>query len=150
MIRVGFPICAVTDLFKFPFIFKFSLQVFHICALADPSGRLYTYSFLCPNGTVFNQRYFICDWWLLATNCFINLTFVGSAGGSMWTVLPLRTSTVSTLRLRDRYVWDLSTWDPGHLPEVPNAENCELTQCQLTIWQMVGANARLVDRNCIL
>ena len=21
------------------------------------------YSFLCPNGTVFNQEYFICDWW---------------------------------------------------------------------------------------
>jgi len=19
--------------------------------------------FLCPNGTVFNQQYFICDWW---------------------------------------------------------------------------------------
>ena len=21
------------------------------------------YSFLCPNGTIFNQNYFICDWW---------------------------------------------------------------------------------------
>ena len=21
------------------------------------------FSFLCPNGTVFNQAYFICDWW---------------------------------------------------------------------------------------
>ena len=21
------------------------------------------YSFLCPNGTIFNQEYFICDWW---------------------------------------------------------------------------------------
>merc|ERR1712106_740784 len=21
------------------------------------------YSFLCPNGTLFNQNYFICDWW---------------------------------------------------------------------------------------
>jgi hypothetical protein len=20
-------------------------------------------SFLCPNGTIFNQNYFICDWW---------------------------------------------------------------------------------------
>ena len=19
--------------------------------------------FLCPNGTIFNQQYFICDWW---------------------------------------------------------------------------------------
>ena len=22
-----------------------------------------TVSFLCPNGTIFNQNYFICDWW---------------------------------------------------------------------------------------
>ena len=21
------------------------------------------WSFLCPNGTIFNQNYFICDWW---------------------------------------------------------------------------------------
>ena len=21
------------------------------------------YTFLCPNGTIFNQAYFICDWW---------------------------------------------------------------------------------------
>merc|ERR1711934_1331771 len=38
-------------------------QVFHICT-ADGAGGLAQYSFLCPNGTVFNQNYFICDWWL--------------------------------------------------------------------------------------
>ena len=37
-------------------------QVFHICT-ADGQGGLAKYSFLCPNGTVFNQNYFICDWW---------------------------------------------------------------------------------------
>merc|ERR1711954_195049 len=37
-------------------------QVFHICS-ADGAGSLSKYSFLCPNGTVFNQNYFICDWW---------------------------------------------------------------------------------------
>merc|ERR1711892_1463301 len=37
-------------------------QVFHICA-NDGAGGLSQYSFLCPNGTVFNQNYFICDWW---------------------------------------------------------------------------------------
>ena len=37
-------------------------QVFHICT-ADGAGGLSKYSFLCPNGTVFNQNYFICDWW---------------------------------------------------------------------------------------
>merc|ERR1711994_851876 len=37
-------------------------QVFHICT-ADGEGGLSKYSFLCPNGTIFNQNYFICDWW---------------------------------------------------------------------------------------
>ena len=37
-------------------------QVFHICT-DDGLGGLSTNSFLCPNGTVFNQQYFICDWW---------------------------------------------------------------------------------------
>jgi len=37
-------------------------QVFHICT-ADGQGGLTKYSFLCPNGTIFNQNYFICDWW---------------------------------------------------------------------------------------
>ncbi|RXG60512.1 hypothetical protein Avbf_10355 [Armadillidium vulgare] len=33
-------------------------QVFHIC---QEGGR--EDSFLCPNGTIFNQQYFVCDWW---------------------------------------------------------------------------------------
>merc|ERR1712117_248168 len=37
-------------------------QAFHICT-ADGAGGLGKYSFLCPNGTLFNQNYFICDWW---------------------------------------------------------------------------------------
>ena len=36
-------------------------QLFHICA-GDEFG-LTKYSFLCPNGTLFNQPYFVCDWW---------------------------------------------------------------------------------------
>merc|ERR1712119_98031 len=35
-------------------------QAFHICT-ADGAGGLAKYSFLCPNGTLFNQNYFICD-----------------------------------------------------------------------------------------
>ena len=27
------------------------------------AGGLAKYRFLCPNGTLFNQNYFICDWW---------------------------------------------------------------------------------------
>jgi len=37
-------------------------QAFHICANDSTSGKI-KYSFLCPNGTLFNQQYFICDWW---------------------------------------------------------------------------------------
>jgi len=37
-------------------------QAFHVC-LPDGLGGLATQSFLCPNGTIFNQEYFICDWW---------------------------------------------------------------------------------------
>merc|ERR1711913_116556 len=37
-------------------------QAFHICT-ADGAGGLAKHSFLCPNGTLFNQNYFICDWW---------------------------------------------------------------------------------------
>ncbi|BES97598.1 Chitin Hypothetical protein Peritrophin-A domain [Nesidiocoris tenuis] len=33
-------------------------QVWHWCL---PSGAMY--SFLCPNGTVFNQAVRVCDWW---------------------------------------------------------------------------------------
>ncbi|XP_042222245.1 U-scoloptoxin(01)-Er1a-like, partial [Homarus americanus] len=33
-------------------------QVFHIC---QQDGRLN--SFLCPVGTIFNQQFFVCDWW---------------------------------------------------------------------------------------
>merc|ERR1712106_343612 len=37
-------------------------QAFHICANDGNSG-LTKYSFLCPNGTLFQQQYFVCDWW---------------------------------------------------------------------------------------
>ncbi|XP_022240617.1 uncharacterized protein LOC106458640 isoform X2 [Limulus polyphemus] len=33
-------------------------QIYHVCF---PDGR--NASFYCVNGTVFNQRYFVCDWW---------------------------------------------------------------------------------------
>jgi len=33
-------------------------QSFYMCT---PNGD--TAGFLCPNGTIFNQQYFVCDWW---------------------------------------------------------------------------------------
>ena len=32
-------------------------QAFWVCHNKQQDG------FLCPNGTMFNQRYFTCDWW---------------------------------------------------------------------------------------
>ena len=46
----------------FLFLILTSGQTFHICA-EDGNSGLFKYSFLCPNGTLFNQEYFICDWW---------------------------------------------------------------------------------------
>ncbi|KAK4016535.1 hypothetical protein OUZ56_031492 [Daphnia magna] len=34
-----------------------SCQVYHVCALDK------RFSFLCPNGTLFDQRAFVCKWW---------------------------------------------------------------------------------------
>ncbi|XP_076047244.1 uncharacterized protein LOC143028759 [Oratosquilla oratoria] len=36
-------------------------QVFHVCQ-TRPNGYQKD-SFLCPNGTIFNQQYLVCDWW---------------------------------------------------------------------------------------
>ncbi|XP_071525134.1 uncharacterized protein [Panulirus ornatus] len=36
-------------------------QVFHICQ--DRALSRQQDSFLCPNGTIFNQQYLVCDWW---------------------------------------------------------------------------------------
>lgn len=35
-----------------------SLQVFHLCV--SDMARV---SFLCPVGSIFNQRHLVCDWW---------------------------------------------------------------------------------------
>jgi len=37
-------------------------QVFHICVDQGRVGNV-KYSFLCPNGTIFNQEVTVCDWW---------------------------------------------------------------------------------------
>merc|ERR1711892_1120948 len=37
-------------------------QPFHVCS-ADRDGGLTKNSFLCPNGTLFNQENFVCEYW---------------------------------------------------------------------------------------
>ncbi|XP_017013182.3 uncharacterized protein [Drosophila takahashii] len=63
-------------------------QVFHICALNR------TYSFLCPNGTVFSQETLVCVWWnqydcvsapsLYANNAYI-YDYSGGSGSNLGT-----------------------------------------------------------------
>lgn len=42
-------------------------QVFRVCANTDLTGQ--GFAFLCPNGTLFNQRFFVCDWYNNVENC---------------------------------------------------------------------------------
>ena len=37
-------------------------QAFHVCVRVSEL-QLTKYSFLCPNGSLFDQEYFICDFW---------------------------------------------------------------------------------------
>ena len=37
-------------------------QVFHLCT-RDGKGGLAKKSFSCPRGTLFQQKYFVCDWY---------------------------------------------------------------------------------------
>ena len=55
--------------------FQISGQTFHICA-DDGNDGLLKYSFLCPNGTLFNQEYFVCDWWF-NVDCSLTEGFYG-------------------------------------------------------------------------
>jgi len=66
-------------------------QAYHICLLSpDDPDVLNPISFLCPNGTVFNQEIFVCEWWFnvdcsLATSFYAKneglFAHSGSGGG---------------------------------------------------------------------
>lgn len=49
-------------------------QVFRVCAHTDTSGMGFT--FLCPNGTLFNQQFMVCDWYY-NVNCAESEQFFG-------------------------------------------------------------------------
>jgi len=61
-------------------------QAYHVCLLdpVDPE-LLYPVSFLCPNGTVFNQEIFVCDWWF-NVDCSASLSLYGAVEGAFGTV----------------------------------------------------------------
>ena len=38
-------------------------QGYHVCLRGSGPSNLFPVSFLCPNGTLFSQALFVCDWW---------------------------------------------------------------------------------------
>merc|ERR1711892_1030856 len=50
-------------------------QPFHVCS-ADRDGGLTKNSFLCPNGTLFNQENFVCEYWF-NVDCSLAESFYG-------------------------------------------------------------------------
>ncbi|GFR12929.1 chitin-binding type-2 domain-containing protein, partial [Trichonephila clavata] len=74
-------------------------QVFHFCK--ESGGQD---SFLCPNGTVFNQQYFVCDWWY-NYNC---------------------SDTPSFYNLNAQLYWDFDSFEPTQIQTgsgITSAEN---------------------------
>jgi len=57
-------------------------QAYHVC-LQDPltPDTLYPVSFLCPNGTIFNQEIFVCDWWF-NVDCAASTGLYAAAAGA--------------------------------------------------------------------
>jgi len=57
-------------------------QAYHVC-LQDPinPSSLYPVSFLCPNGTIFSQEIFTCDWWF-NVDCSSSTGLYGAAEGA--------------------------------------------------------------------
>jgi len=51
-------------------------QAFHYCAYSSSVFGSIKYTTLCPNGTVFNQELFICDWWY-KVDCALAESFYG-------------------------------------------------------------------------
>lgn len=60
-------------------------QQYNVC-LQDPidPSTLYPVSFLCPNGTIFNQQLFNCDWWF-NVDCEASAGLYGLAEGAFGT-----------------------------------------------------------------
>merc|ERR1711976_978403 len=50
-------------------------QVYHVCGSQDAVSPIS--SLLCPNGTLYNQQYFVCDWWF-NVDCSVTTDFFSS------------------------------------------------------------------------
>lgn len=56
-------------------------QAYHVCLLDPLAGSMYPTSFLCPNGTLFQQQIFNCDWWY-NVDCASSESYYGLAEGA--------------------------------------------------------------------
>ena len=61
--------------------------------MCEENGR--STAFLCPNGTIFNQQYFVCDWWILK-NFTCGWIVSAWSGGTTLTARRNRTSSAWT------------------------------------------------------
>ncbi|KAG7157662.1 putative Chitin binding Peritrophin-A domain-containing protein 11 [Homarus americanus] len=83
------------------------MYVWHYC---DLDGR--QASFLCPNGTMFNQAFFVCDWWY-NLDCQSALTYSSTSGCSSLPGGRRDLPSPHPYRWRSRI---LSSWRPPPLP----------------------------------
>ena len=69
-------------------------QSYHICG---EGGRLIA-TMLCPNGTLYNQQYFICDWWFNVDCSVVGCMIITGYKYVFILILRLTSSTLSMKR----------------------------------------------------
>ena len=105
----------------------------------DADLNLYPVSFLCPNGTVFNQEIFVCDWWSVQEMSPITeLTPFSLSLGSMWIVKHLPVST-------EQQRVPLAAPQEEVAPMAPMQESVRLPLLELTVLAQ-SATAGALDR----
>jgi len=82
-------------------------QVFHVCSKL-PDGEYVKSSYLCPNGTIFHQENFSCQWWAdvdcAVSDNFYNLNaLIGVVPEDSGTSIVNKRSAVATLETSSNY-----------------------------------------------
>lgn len=107
-------------------------QVFRVCAHTDTSGMGFT--FLCPNGTLFNQQYMVCDWYY-NVNCqdsekYFNMNqILGKKDGSDAKIMAeVRKMIENPFKNSDRSGNGRATFQPNQNPLVGNGGPASFNQ----------------------
>ena len=125
----------------------------------------FRYSFLCPNGTLFEQQYFICDWWFNVDCSLVHILTTLRNINQTWASWPdydrLRTSTGGTTRwlqsrtptlgaagtgltLNTELSRSSTTTMPSSLTQLRN--RIILMQLDMRVWWMKKKNLELFSR----